>query len=447
MKTSSWNLSRRRFLQSVALAAPSTIVSSSSAAAPSDRVTVGVIGLGSRAFNLIDDLLAESDAQIVAICDVDELHYRDREWGKGPAFGRIPGKTKIETAYAQRNKSGMTAGLDVYSDYRRICERDDIDAVVVATPDHWHALCTLESLANGKDVYCEKPVTHLFREGQRVYREVAKRNAIFQTGSQQRSDPLFRQAVELIRNGVIGKLNQIEVGLPPGYDKPQGDPMVTRPPEHLDYQMWCGPSPMLPYMRARHHRWWRGHRAFGGGVLMDWIGHHNDIAHWSLDLDHGGPVSVEAYGWTKPETDVYNTPHHYGIRCEYANGVTSTIADVNEPGIKWIGEDGWIHVTRGKLTASDARWTKLEFDPGPETIYASPGHMRNFLDGVKSRMPCIAPAETAHRSITTGHLGFVANALGKPLRWDAKSETIVGDAEAQAQLVAVDYRSPWRLPD
>jgi hypothetical protein len=179
---------------------------------------------------------------------------------------------------------------------------------------------------------------------------------------------------------------------------------------------------------------------------MDWIGHHNDIAHWSLDLDQSGPVSVESYGWTKPETDIYNAPHHYGIRCEYPGGVTSRISDTNTLGTKWIGEEGWIHVTRGKLMASDDRWTNLDFDPGPVKVYASPGHMRNFLDGVKSRKTCIAPAETAHRSITPGHLGYVSNVLGKPLRWDARMETIVDDPAAQELLAAVEYRNPWRLP-
>lgn len=434
-------LSRRRFLHaaSASIAAP-LIVSSAAVgkttAAPSDRITVGVVGLGSRAFNLIGDLLKEPDAEIVAICDVDEFHYRDRPWGSGTAFGRTPGKQKIEKAAKGRSP-------DVYSDYRELCGRDDIDAVVVATPDHWHALCTLDALRHSKDVYCEKPVTHLFREGQLVYLEVAKRNAVFQTGSQQRSDPLFRRAVELVRNGVLGTLKEIQVGLPPGYDKPQGDTTVTNPPDHLDYEFWCGPSPKLPYMRARHHRWWRGHRAYGGGVLMDWIGHHNDIAHWSLDLDHGGPSTVEAFGWEYPATDVYNTPWHYGIRCEFAGGVTSTISDRNKLGTKWIGDDGWIYVTRGKLETSDPQWKKPGFDPGPIKVEVSPGHMRNFLDGVKSRKTCIAPAETAHRSITPGHLGFVSHAVGRKLNWNAAEEKIVGDQEADQLLRIIKYRDQW----
>ncbi len=444
-------VARRDFLQAMSALAAGAFAGGRRAfgkkgSQPNERITVGVVGLGSRGFNLIDDLLGQADAQIVAVCDVDALHYRDQPWGKGKAFGRQAAKTHIEKQYARKTKSGAFRGLQEYSDYRRICRRDDIDAVVVATPDHWHALCTLEALRSGKDVYCEKPVTHLFSEGQAVYREVANRKAVFQTGSQQRSNPLFRRAVELVRNGHIGQVQRVEVGLPPGYEKPQGDTTHLKIPPTLDYDFWCGPSEKLPYMRARHHRWWRGHRAFGGGVLMDWIGHHNDIAHWALDVDQSGPTQVKAIGWTFPESNVYNTPHHYEMRCTFKGGVTTSISDKHPIGSKFIGENGrWIHVRRGRLQASDARWTQPDFDPGDIKVYVSPGHMRNFLDGVRSRKSCVAPAETAHRSITPGHLGYVSQAVGRALQWDAAQEQIIGDEEANTLLHAVSYREPWRL--
>jgi len=450
MKYSTGLLSRRQFVRTAATAVaplmvPATALAHNRRASPNERITLGIVGLGSRGFNLIDAFLRESDAQIVAVCDVDSMHYRDREWGKGRAYGCEPAKKLIEGHYAKQASSRTFRGLDVYADYREVCAREDVDAVVIATPDHWHALCTLESLRTGKDVYCEKPMTHHFYEGQLIYREVARRKAVYQVGSQQRSDARFRQAVELVRNGHIGKIQRIEVGLPSGYAGPQGDTSVQEPPEHLDYEFWCGPAPKLPYMRARHHRWWRGHRAYGGGVLMDWIGHHNDIGHWALGLDQSGPQKVEAVGWTFPETDVYNSPHHYEIRCEYPGGVTGTISDRNRGGTKWIGEDGWVFVTRGRLEASDPRWAKSNFDVGPIKVYESPGHTRNFLDCVKSRKPCVAPAETAHRSITPGHLGYVSNAVDRPLRWDAQSEQIVGDDEADKLLKTVPYRKPWEL--
>lgn len=438
MPNPSIGMPRRKFLAmgTVAATVPS-ILTSSAKAAPSERITVGVVGLGSRGFNLIDDLLGSADAQIVAICDVDTLHYRDQPWGKGRKFGLQAGQEYID------QKSGSRTGVSTTRDYHDICNRDDIDAIVVATPDHWHALCTLEALRNGKDVYCEKPVTHTFREGQEVYREVAKRKAIFQTGSQQRSDWGFRRAVELVRSGHLGTIHTIEVGLPPGYDKPQGDSTVAKPPENLDYDFWCGPAPMLPYMRARHHRWWRGNRAFGGGVLMDWIGHHNDIAHWALDLDKSGPVKVEAVGWTFPDTDIYDTPHHFEIRSEYEGGAMSSISSKNKLGTKLVGDKGWVFVTRGRIEASEPAWTDAKFDPGLQKVYASDNHMQNFLSGVRTRRPCICPAETGHRSITPGHLAYVSQALGRALRWDAKTETVKDDQAANDLLQEQHYRKPW----
>ena len=435
------DLQRRDFLKTSAAAiCVPTIVSASAFAnhnrpAPSDRITVGIIGLGSRGFNLIDSFLAQGDARIVAICDVDSFHYRDRAWGQGSPFGLLPAQQKIEKEYDD--------SIATTRDFREICSRGDVDAVVIATPDHWHALCTLEALRNGKDVYCEKPLTHTFAEGRAVCREVAKRRAVFQTGSQQRSDALFRKAVELVINGHLGKVQRVEVGLPPGYDQPQGETKIYAPPKQLDYDMWCGPAPRLPYMRARHHRWWRGHRAYGGGVLMDWIGHHNDIAHWALGVDRLGPTKINAANWTFPATDVYDTPHHYEIHCEYAGGIITSISSRHRLGTRVIGEDGWVFVTRGKLEASDRAWSGKDFDPGAKKAYASADHTRNFLDCVKSRAECIAPAEVAHRSITPGHLGYISQALGRELRWDPAQELVIDDMHADQLLKQNVYREPW----
>jgi len=433
--------SRRRFLQ-----ASSGVIASgltrrvwSRAVAANDRIRVGFVGLGERGMHLLGEFLAEPDVQVVAVCDLEELHYRERDWGKGKALGRMPAVDRI------REASSAVPSL-VTADYRDVCGHDGIDAVVVATPDHWHAMCTLEAIRAGKDVYCEKPVTHRFAEGQAVVRAVADHDAVFQTGSQQRSWPEFRRAVELVRNRVLGTVTQIEVGLPAGYEQAMGPTEVLEPADPAAYDMWCGPSAKLPYMRARHHRWWRGHSAFGGGVLMDWIGHHNDIAHWSLDLDAAGPTRVTAEGWTPAATDVYDTPHHYIIRCDYPGGVSTTISDSNQLGTKWIGEEGWVHVTRGKLTASDDRWLAEGFQAGSFELGPSSGHVRNFLDCVKTRQTCVAPAEVGHRSITPGHLGVVSHALGRSLAWDAVTERVVDDNEAQTLLDRNPYRPPWTLP-
>jgi len=440
-------LNRRKFLTKAAVA---TIVSSAALgrqgrAAANERINLGIIGLGSRGFNLLDEFLAHADARIVAVCDVDSLHYRDNPWGRGKAFGREPARKAVDTHYANDKSGTIAGGVSVYSDFRELIARDDVDAVVVATPDHWHAFCTLAALRAGKDVYCEKPVTHFFHEGQAVYREVAARQAVFQTGSQQRSEPVFRHAVELVINGHLGQVQRVEVGLPPGYDKPQGDATVQPPPNTIDYDMWCGPAPVLPYMRARHHRWWRGHRAYGGGVLMDWIGHHNDITHWALGMDRSGPSKIEAVGWIFPDTSVYNTPQQYEIQCEYGSGVTTSIASRHPIGSKIIGDEGWLYVQRGKLEAPDPRLARLDFACGPKRVYRSDNHTRNFLDCVRTRKECIAPAETAHRSITPGHLGYVSHALGRALQWDAENERVVRDDEANKLLVGDGYRPPWEL--
>ncbi|MEA3365359.1 MAG: Gfo/Idh/MocA family oxidoreductase [Candidatus Hydrogenedentes bacterium] len=439
---------RRTFLRTVlgAAVAPALVPWTALGAArpaPSERIGIGIIGLGSRGFNLLHSFLREPDAQVVAVCDVDSKHYRDNPWGEGQAFGLEPARKTAEEYYARRG--GAKAGVGAYRDYRELLAHEGVDAVVIVTPDHWHALCTLEALRLGKDVYCEKPLTHLFREGQLVYREAERRNAVFQAGSQQRSDERFRRAVELVQNGHLGQIRRVEMGLPPGYSKPMGDTTVEDPPEHVDYDFWCGPSIVLPYVRARHHRWWRGHLAYGGGVLMDWLGHHNDIAHWAVGMDKSGPTKVEAVGWTYPETNVYNTPENYEILCQYPGGIVNSISNKNREGLKLIGEDGWVYVDRGVIEASDERWTKKSFDPGPVKAYVSERHTTNFVECVKSRQPCVAPAETAHRSVTAGHLGYVSNTLGRPLDWDPDTERVINDDEADTLLKTVNYRQPWKL--
>lgn len=440
---------RRSFMKSAALAAVPTVVPAPvlgrGATPPSERIRLGAIGLSNQGTGLLRSFLGNKSVYVAAVCDLQPLHYRDRAWGEGQPLGRQPAADMVRGYYGA--KSGKQSGDEPsqYEDYRELCARGDVDAVCIAVPDHWHALIALEALKSGKDVYCEKPVTHLFREGQVVRDEAAKRGAVFQVGSQQRSNYRFRRAAELVRNGLLGTVRKVEAGLPPGYSKPMDSTEVTEPPENLDYGMWCGPSGKLPYMRARHHRWWRGNRAFGGGNIMDWIGHHNDIAHWALGLDETGPVKVEAVGWTLPETDVYDTPVDYEILCQYEGGVTISISSRHAAGVKWIGEDGWVYVNRPILEASDSRWTERGFDPGPEKLPESNNHTGNFIDCVKTRRQCIAPPAVGHRSITPGHLGYLSFDTGKPLRWDPEAEEVVGDKEADAMLKRVDYRAPWSI--
>ncbi|MEM7698242.1 MAG: Gfo/Idh/MocA family oxidoreductase [Verrucomicrobiota bacterium] len=444
--------SRRRFLERSAAAITTTSflpgsVFSEDRPSASERVSVGVVGLGANGSRTLGNLLNRADVQVLAVCDVHELHHRDKQAGEGRAFGREPARLQVDSSYAKETKSGHYRGCDAYADYRELCAREDIDAVFVATPDHWHALCTLEALRAGKDVYCEKPITHLFAEGQMVCREVAKQNAIFQTGSQQRSEIRFRIAAEVVLNGLIGKVHTVEVGLPTGPKLALVKPSsATEHPAGLDYDFWCGPSPVEPYIFARHHRNWRWHLSYGGGQIMDWIGHHNDIAHWGLGMDTSGPETVESVGWTyPPESSVYNAPVDYEVLCTYPGGITSSISNRHQMGTKWIGEEGWVSVSRGNLAASNRQWIVEKFDRGPVKAYQSLDHLGNFIEGIQQRKPCIAPAETGHRSVTPGHLGFVSEALGRKLNWDPAAETIVDDPEADQLLKSIDYRSPWEL--
>ena len=339
------------------------------------------------------------------------LHYRDNEWGVGRPFGREGARKVLESHYSDVDGYAV----EMYSDYRDLCANPEIDAVMVATPDHWHAAITLEALRQGKDVYCEKPVTHLFGEGLQVI------DAVRKTGGGL-SD---RFATTLERRISKGGKHRAQTVTSAPYPLSrwacrQGirSSWETRPnrnhPTRSTMISGVAPSQRLPYIRARHHRWWRAHTAYGGGNIMDWIGHHNDIAHWSMDWDSSGPTQVEATGWTYLDTDIYDTPQHYEIQCAYAGGVTTSISDRHAQGVKWIGPDGWLYVDRRKLEASDERWLAPEFDPGPARVYESRSHIQNFLDCCKSREACVAPAETGHRSITPGHLGFLSQAIGGP---------------------------------
>ena len=435
-------MKRRHFIQLAAGAValptiiPSSALGQNKRISPGERISVGVIGLGGMGVGDMNGVMRQDGTQIVAICDVDK-GYGDK--------GLEPVKAHVEKFYGEQKASGVYKGCDTYRDYRDLCARQDIDAVIVATPDHWHALATLEALRNGKDVYCEKPITHLFAEGQAVYQEAARRKAIFQTGSQQRSGNNFRIAVEVVQNGLLGKIKHVEVGLPKGNQTDKLGKIGQPIPGNVDYDFWCGPSRYLPFHPDRFHWNWRWCLDYGGGQLMDWIGHHNDIAQWGLGLDKSGPTKVEAVGFTYAEKGMYDGPINYDVQCDYAGGYTSSISNKNPMGTKWIGEDGWVFVDRGKLDASNKEWIKEDFNRGPIKIYKSPNHHKNFVDGIRSREACIAPAETAHRSATPGHIAYVSAALGRALKWDPENEQVIDDPIADKLLKELNYRDGWSL--
>jgi predicted dehydrogenase len=441
-------LTRRSFLRTAAAAAaaptiiPATALGQDGKPAPSNRIAMGFIGVGGMGMSNLGQFIRNPEVQVVAVCDVDSGR---RTKAGGQTFGREPAKEYVERHYAEDLRSGSYKGCQTFADFRELCARKDIQAVCVATPDHWHALAALEAVRNGKDVYCEKPVVHHFGEGLVEMEETKKRGTIWQTGSQQRSEFNFRRAVDIVRNGLIGKVKHVDVGLPTGHKGPQGDPKPQDPPESVNYDFWCGPAPKLPFIPARFHFHWRWNLAYGGGQLMDWIGHHNDIAHWGLGEDLGGPLEVETEGWTwADDKTLYDAPVDYTVNSKYANDVTVRISNKNKMGTRWEGSEGWVVVDRGRLDASNKEWIKREFNPGQEKAYESNDHRKNFIDGVKTRKPCICPQEVSFRSIIPGFLGYVSQALGRKVKWDPKALKFVDDPEAQ-KLLEFKYREPWKI--
>lgn len=433
-------LSRRRFiaLTSCAIAAPTIIPSSAlglgGQAAPSERITVGVVGWGMQGPGNTRALLGQKDCQVVASCNIDKNHL----------------KASLDTINGHYKNSDCKS----YHDYREMMARKDIDAVMLAVPDHWHALMSVEAAKNKKDIFGEKPLARTIAEQQAIVKAVQRNKCIWQTGSWQRSERNFHYGSEIVRNGLIGKLKRVEVGLPAGHAdfmKTKDKTTITAPPTHLDYETWIGPSKMEPYIEARVHMNWRWNYNTGGGQLLDWIGHHCDIAHWGMNCDNSGPSEIEGFGEFPAADAIWNTCTKYRITAKYPNDIEMVIAgghDDIKGGTKWIGTDGWVWVNRGNaFESSNPAWSDARVLPDADRkvkLYESSDHMRNFVDCIKSRKPTIAPVETAHHSAIPGHLGLIAMMVGRKLKWDVKRERIIGDAEA-SKLLTRPYRKPWKL--
>lgn len=409
----------------------------------SKTITVACIGLGWMGGANLDSLLALDDCRVLALCDVDEANLS----------GSL---NKVHSRYGNHDCKG-------YKDFREVLSRGDIDAVVISTPDHWHAIIAVAAARAGKDVFCEKPLTHTLGEGILVAAEAQKRNIIWQTGSWQRSVAKFRWAAQLVQNGYLGKVSRVEVGLPNGHSDFHGTGNNLpdgQPPASVDYDFWTGPAKLMPFNPCRFHKNWRWNYNYGGGQLMDWIGHHCDIAHWGLANpefgcgpdDRIGPAEVKATAAFPPKEAIWNTATEYRVECKYPNQVELVIAgghpDIGE-GAKWIGPNGWVSVNRAKIEASDVAWLRdiqAREKNGDLKIqlYRSPGHFREFIDSIKSRKPTLTPVAVAQRSQTPGHLGYLASVLGRPIRWNAETQEIIGDPEATA-MAAPNQRGEWKI--
>ncbi len=320
-----------------------------------------------------------------------------------------------------------------------------IDAVLVATPDHWHALPTIEACSAGKDVYCEKPLSLTVAEGKAMVEAARKANRIVQTGSQQRSDDRFRLACELVRSGRLGTIKTVKVSLPAVNFK---GPVVadSSPPPELDYQTWLGPAPERPYNEKRVHYLFRFFWDYSGGQMTNFGAHHLDIAQWALGRDESGPSSIEATAQFHKD-HWYEVPERSEIVYTYDEGIKVICEQGGKPGpnVLFQGTKGSIAVSRGKIESSPPEILKQPLEAGDIHLYASKNHHKNWLDCIKSRALPICDVAIGHRSATVCHLGNIAIRTGRKLTWDPKAQTIVGDPEA-ASMLARPYRSPWSLP-
>lgn len=397
--------------------------------APSDKINMILIGCGSMGRANLQIFLNFKEVQVVAVCDVDENQS-------------AIAKKMIDDKYGNTDCRN-------YKDFREILEKEKVDTAILALPDHWHAIISC-AVANKKiDIYGEKPLARYLAESRAIVNAVKRNNIIWQTGSQQRSEANFDKACELVINGRIGKVDYVEVGLPNGGHY-IGNPLEEPVPEGLDWNMWLGPAPWTPYKRGIVHGNWRWILEYSGGQLTDWAGHHIDIAHWGLGLEHTGPVTIEGKG--RPNNDgLYNVPAEYDFTCTYANGLKMRVANQSKVlhgmGTFWKGDAGWIHVTRGGLKASDDSILNEKIGSNEIFLYKSTDHRRNFIECVKTREATIAPAEVGHRSISVAHLGEIAMATGQKINWDPQAEKFTDNNMYATRLLRRPYRDPWVFPE
>ena len=415
-------LDRRHFLTTAAATLAIPTILPRSVFGANEKVITGHIGVKNQGTSNLKAF--QKLTERAALCDVD--------------------KDVLATAAKLVSDTG-THKPETFHDYRRLLERKDVDAIVVTTPDHWHALMTIHACQAGKDVYCEKPLSLTISEGRKMVEAARKNDRVVQTGSQQRSDARFRLACELVRSGKIGKLKTVLVGIPAvnwaGPPVPDSDP-----PTVLDYDLWLGAAPKKPYNAKHVHYNFRFYWDYSGGQMTNFGAHHLDIAQWALGMDESGPISTEGTARFHPE-HWYEVPMASHVTHTYANGVTVVVgqAEKNIPGgCTFIGSEGTIFVDRSKITSTPGEIVKEPLSASDVHLYESGNHHKNFLDCVKSRKRPICDVEVGHRSATVCHLGNIAVRLGRKVNWDPTAEKFVGDSEASQMLSRV-YRSPWTI--
>jgi predicted dehydrogenase len=451
--------SRRDFLSRTGIVlgfpaiVPSTVFGQT---APSNLIQVGQIGCGriARASEFRGVLKHSDKARFTAVCDLDTVRLEDA-------------RKLVEDTYAKNFGSGSYAKVKTHRDYREMLADKSIDAVCISTPDHWHAQPAMEAALAGKDIYLQKPASLTIKEGRQMTDVVKSTGRIFQLGSQQRSDVQFRLAAELIRNGRIGKIREIYIGLP---EDPGGDEEREMPvPANLDYNAWLGSTPMVYYtekrvhpqtpdMRARYDRpGWLRCEQFGAGMITGWGVHHVDIAHWAMDVENSGPVEIIADA-RFPKSGLWDVHGPYHVKARYANGAVIYMSEKYPNGLRFIGEDGWIWVTRGAykpgqpaegernraLDAHDPRMLREGIKPNEIRLHASPqnDHHLDWLESIRTRKQPAAPAEAGHRSCSACLVSHAAMRLQRRLLWDPATERFTNDGEANSML-ARPQRAPY----
>jgi len=424
------HITRRGFLRATLAVAAAPMVVPASAlgkegkAAPSRRITLGFIGIGKQNRGHLKRFLDFPDTQVLAVCDVDTTR-------------RENARKIVEDKYG---KAGAYRGCAAENDFMKVIARGDIDAVVIATPDHWHTAPVLEACKAGKDLYCEKPLTLTIQEAKRMIDAVRKYDRVFQTGSQQRSSKEFRLACELVRSGRIGKVQRVmvSVGGPSKWCDLPEEPMEPG----LDWDRWLGQAPQRPYNsilspRGVHDHFprWRSYREYSGGGMTDWGAHHFDIAQWGLGMDQSGPVEIIPPEDPKAEK---------GVKFIYENGVE--VVHDGPSGVTFIGSEGEIFVNRGKLSSKPEGILQEPLGANDVHLYESPGHQRDWLDAIQERRKPICDVEIGARSVTVCHLGNLAYWNHRRLRWDPKNWHFVGDPEADTWM-SREQREPYRLPE
>ena len=430
----SWRIERRMFLKravavgTAGISLPYVIRQSAlgraGAIAPSERITVGMIGTGGhgRGVNL-RNFLGFNDAQVVALCDVD--------------------RAQVEIAGGMVAKAYGNNDCAIYSDFREVLARSDIDAVMISTPDHWHVPIAIAAAKAGKDIECEKP-TLTIAEGRELVNTIRRYNRVFQWSTEDRGVDVYHRMCELVRNGRIGKVRTIKVELPAGPNVP-GNPTAMPVPEGFNYDMWLGPAPLAPYTKDRCHWNFRWILDYSGGMLTDWGAHLLDGAQWGNNTEHTGPVEV----WGKGEfwrDGLYDTAKEFHIEYTYADGV-KLIVDSGTPSLRFEGSNGWIgnRGWRAPLQAEPPSILDSRIRPNEIHLYTCPrGEQRNFLDCVKSRQKCYFPPEIGQRCFSIAHIGNIAMMLGKRLQWNPETERFTNSDEAN-RMLARAMRSPWHL--